>query len=274
MSEWWQWLRHLRQNPVYLREKGTWGNPNPFYQKLSRYSPFVVMGAIVFGLCAGTSNPALFAGNDDLLLFWCLLCLPGALLSMLTIFGLVMAPALTAPSISLEMDRGTWDILRLTPQPTAVILLAKLFGGLARLRIWPLLFVLSLFQGALMMLIAVLGGDIDANLSLWSGLLGLTTLLRPWLEILFAAFAGMYVSTWVRSATVSLVASYVAVFTIRILNSSGVWILLGGMTRLESTGLFVGGTLGPTAVYAILLPALAFGIVRRADTIGNLESYG
>ena len=58
-----------KQNPVYQRERGGWGKPNQFYDNLSRFSPFVVLGAIVFGVCAGSSNPALLAGNDALLAF-------------------------------------------------------------------------------------------------------------------------------------------------------------------------------------------------------------
>lgn len=270
-SSWWQWLRHLHQNPVYLREKGSWGNPNPFYEKLSRYSPFVVIGAIVLGVCAGSSNPALLSGNDDLFILWCLLCLPGALLSTLTIFGLFMAPALTAPSISLEMNRGTWDILRLTPQPTGQILLAKLFGALARLRFWPVLFVLSLFQGAFMACVAALG---DQELGLMGLMLGVTLATRPWLEILFAAFTGMYLSTRVRSATTALVFSYSAIVVVRVLNSSGVWLIVGQLFGRESLGTFVMGTVGPTAVYLLLIPTLAVVIIRRADKIGTLQPYG
>lgn len=65
----WYWLRTLPENPIYLREKGTWGRPNPFYNKLSRYLPLVIIGAIVFAICAGTgtgfSNPALLMGYDE-----------------------------------------------------------------------------------------------------------------------------------------------------------------------------------------------------------------
>ena len=61
-----QW-RELKNSPIYQRERGGWGKPNRFYDSLSRYSPFVVMGAILVGVCAGISNPALLAGNDALI---------------------------------------------------------------------------------------------------------------------------------------------------------------------------------------------------------------
>ncbi|MCP5097514.1 MAG: hypothetical protein GY943_18365 [Chloroflexi bacterium] len=261
---WWAWGRTLRQNPVYLREKGTWGNPNPFYATMKRYSPFLIMGAIVLGICAGANNPALLAGNEDLLIFYCLLCLPGMLLSMLTIFGTFMAPALTAPSISLEIDKGTWDILRMTPQPTGAILLAKLFGGLARLRIWPVLFLLSMFQGLLVTCIAAFGGG---QLGLWGMVLGITTIFRPWLEIMFAAIAGMFISTWVRSATIALVGTYTAVVIIKLFNSSSAWLGIAALFGYQSNALFIGGTAGPTLIYMALILALMIGIVRRADKL-------
>lgn len=265
---WWYWLRTIRSNPVYLREKGTWGSPNPFYATLSRYSPFLIMGAIVLGICAGSSsNTALLAGNDELFVFWCLLCLPGILLSMLTIFATFMVPALTAPAISLELDRGTWDILRMTPQPTGAILLAKLLGALSRLRIWPVLFVLSLFQGLLITCVSALGGG---DFGLWGMLLGTTTIFRPWLEILFAAFVGMFVSTWVRSATPALVGSYAAILIVKFFNSSVMWLAVGNaLFGFEANSVFVAGTAGPVVIYTVLLAGLVIGIVWRAEKIGD-----
>ena len=257
---WWRWWRALPQNPIYLRERGSWGKPNPFYDNLSRFSPFVIMGAIIFGLCAGAGNPMLYSGAEEVILFWCLLCLPGALLTMLTIFGSLMAPALTAPSISMEIDRGTWDILRMTPQSTPSILLAKLFGALARLRIWPALFALSLLQGVMLAcLMSVFGGET----AVWGVLVGVATTLRPWLEVLFAAFAGMYISTWARSATTALAGSYSGVVAFKIFNSSGLWLGVLGLLGVSETALLLGGTAGPTAVYALATAALWIGLVHR-----------
>lgn len=262
---WWRWWRSLPQNPVYLREKGGWGRPNPFYDNLSRYSPFVIIGAIIFGICAGTSNPVLFAGVEELIILWCLLCLPGAMLSMLTIFGSLMAPALTAPSISMERDRGTWDILRMTPQSTLSILLAKLFGALARLRIWPALFALSLLQGLILgCVLTAFGGET----AVWGSAIGGATILRPWLEVLFAAFAGMYISTWARSATVALAGTYAGVMAFKIFNSSAFWLGILGPWDVGGTTLLLGGIIGPTAVYAVGTAALWIGVVHRARKLG------
>jgi hypothetical protein len=261
----WRWVRSLNENPIYLREKGDWGNPNPFYETLRRYSPFVVMAAILFGLCAGT-NPALLGASqdDELFAFICVLCLPGALLSMLTIYGSFMAPALTAPTVSLEKDQGTWDILRLTPHSTASILLAKLFGGLSRLRIWRVMAVLSVFQA--LMLFCVL--SFAAGSTAVSGFfIGLGALIRPWVEVLFAAFTGMYLSTWVRSSTYALAGSYTIVVLMKVFSNSGIWLGIWSLLGVNDGGMLTGSILSPAIVYGTAVILLWWGIVRQANKL-------
>lgn len=262
LSRWRSW-RALTENPVYLREKGGWGNPNPFYDKLSRFSPFVILGAIGFGVCAGVANPTLLSGDQGLATLWCFLCLPGILLNSLTMFGTLLAPALTAPTISMEMNRGTWEILRATPQPVRRLLLAKLFGAMARLRIWPVLFVLSLLQG----LLIACGSSLSSGAVTFKGpVVGAATAARPWVEVLFAGFAGMYFSAQVRSVTTALAASYLAVIFMKIFNSSAVWI--GAFSLLELNGsLFLAGSVGPTVVYLLGLTMLWFGLMKHADRL-------
>ena len=263
----WRWFRSLNESPIYLREKGSWGNPNPFYETLRRYSPFVVMGAIVLGLCAGT-NPALLGATeeDELFAFICVLCLPGALLSMLTIYGSFMAPALTAPTISLEVDRGTWDILRLTPHSTATILLAKLFGGLARLRIWRVMLALSGFQA--LMMVCVL--SVTAGTAIIPSLfIGLGALIRPWVEVLFAAFIGMYISTWVRSSQLALAGSYVVVVLMKIFSNSAIWLGIWTLLGVDDGGMLTGSILSPAIVYGTAVLLLWWGIVRQAGKLSS-----
>lgn len=260
---WWRWARALPQNPIYLREKGTWGKPNPFFDNLIRFSPFIIIGSISLGFCAGFGNPVIFANNEDLFTLWCLICLPGILLFMLTFFGVLMAPALTAPMISLERDRGTWEILRATPQPMASILMAKFFGALSRLRIWPLLFVLTLLQGMVIFCSTV----IISEGSPWSWSMGAATIFRPWLEILFAAFTGLLFSTAVRSATMALVSSYAVVVIFKLFNNSLVWVGLMS-NRLEGEIARLGmSTVGPTAVYALAIIAVWGGIFYQASKL-------
>ncbi|MCA9873290.1 MAG: hypothetical protein KC441_06535 [Anaerolineales bacterium] len=266
MIGWRQW-QALRANPVYLREKGHWGTPNPFYANLTRYSPFMVIGAVLFGVCAGSANPSLFSGNDDLVVAACFLCLPGFLLTAVAVYGQFMALALTAPSISLERAAGTWDILRMTPVSMQTILLGKLFGALSRLRIWPLLLALSLLQGGILAAsVTIFGGDG----AFWGWLLGLAAMLRPWTEVIFAAFVGLYVSTVVESAMMALVGAYTAVVLLKLFNSSGFWlaaVLLangGGATSL------VLPTVGPVLVYGLAITAVLLGLMQQAKKL----SYG
>ncbi|MFQ5436713.1 MAG: ABC transporter permease [Anaerolineae bacterium] len=255
----------MSRNPVYLREKGGWGKPNPFYETVRRYSPFVVIGAIFFGLCAGWSNPALFAANNDLAVFYCFLCLPGILLTGLTMFGSFMAPALTAPSISMEVDKGTWEMLRVTPLSARSIVLAKLFGGLSRLRIlWPTLFAVSLLQGVIWVCsLTMMGG----RLALFGAALGVSATVRPWLEVLFAGIAGMVASTRVKSATMALVATYTAVVLMKLINSSLLWYGVSSLFDWQETGLVV-STVGPTAVYGIAVLGLFWSLIKLADGVG------
>lgn len=267
---WWRWWRALPHNPVYQRERGGWGKPNQFYDNLSRFSPFVVLGAIVFGLCAGSANPALLAGNDALLAFYCFLCLPGILLNGLTMFGMLMAPALTAPTISMELNRGTWDILRATPLSTRSIVLAKLFGALGRLRIWPILFALSLLQGLLLTCSLTFAGT-SANengLAIWGAAVGVTAVIRPFLEILFAGFMGMYISTRLHSSTTALAGSYTAVVLMRVFNSSLLWLAVSTLLELDE-GSYIVSYVGPTIIYALTIVALLLGLLRQADKLSQ-----
>jgi len=263
----WQQWRALRANPVYLREKGHWGSPNPFYASLTRYSPFMVIGAVLLGLCAGGANPTLFSGNDDLVVAACFLCLPGFLLTAVSLYGQFMAPALTAPSISLERAAGTWDILRLTPVPMRTILLGKLLGALSRLRIWTLLFALSLLQGGILAASVSLFGGQQA---LWGWLLGLAAMIRPWTEIVFAAFIGLYVSTLVESAMMALVGAYTAVVLVKLFNNSGLWLALILWTGAGETPALVLPTVGPVLVYGLAITAVSLGLWQQAKKL----SYG
>lgn len=264
VKSWWHWFRALRENPVYLREKGQWGKPNPFYTNLMHFSPFVLLGVIVLGFCGGFNNSAFFADNDELFTVWCLVCLPGMLLSMLTVFGSLMAPALTAPAISLERVQGTWDVLRTTPHSTEAILLAKLFGGLARMRIWTPLLALSLFQGLILFCTLTVMGQETA---VWGWLIALMAVVRPWLEILFAAFTGMFFSTTVHSATLALAASYTAIVIFRLFNNSTVWLGMISLASPEDVVLILTGMVGPTAVYALAVAALWAGILVQAKRL-------
>ena len=257
------WWRGLRHNPIYLREKGSWGEPNTLYITLRRYSPLVLAGVIVGGICSGGTNQAWLVSNDALFALACLVCIPGLLLTIISLYGVFMAPVMTAPLISMERDRGTWDIIRATPQSTRSIVLSKMFGGLARLRIWPWLFILSAVQGSILILSIFLVGD---SMRLWGIPLGAFAFLRPWVEIFFAGLAGMLASLWLRSAMTALISAYTAVFFIKALNSSTLWLLISlEIDRLDSNAPLIWSTIGPTAVYMLLCLVLFSILLWRAD---------
>ena len=263
MNPWRQW-QALRQNPVYLRETGAWGNPNPFYQQITRFSPFIIIGVLSLGICGGVSNPALFAGNDELLAAACFICLPGFLITAVTLYAQIMAPALTAPTISMERAAGTWDILRTTPMSTNAIFMAKLFGSLSRLRIWLVLFALTLLQGGIMACSLTLFSGENAA---WGIVVGAATTLKPWLEIIFAAFAGMYASTLASSAMMALVAAYGAVVFVKIFNSSGLWLAITFLAELDDPASLLMPTLGPIVIYILLITAVWLGLYQQAKKL-------
>jgi hypothetical protein len=216
------------------------------------------------GICGGFSNPALFAGNDEMIAAACFVCLPGFLITAVTLYAQIMAPALTAPTISMERAAGTWDILRTTPMSTNAIFMAKLFGSLSRLRIWLALFALTLLQGGIMACsLALFGGE----QAWWSGIVGMATTVRPWLEIIFAAFAGMYASTLASSAMMALVAAYGAVVLVKIFNSGGLWLAVALLAELDETATLLMPTLGPIVIYMLLITAVWLGLYRQAKIL-------
>ncbi|MCI0393965.1 MAG: ABC transporter permease [Chloroflexi bacterium] len=257
----------LPGNPIYRRERGFWGKPNPFYDNLSRFSPFAVLGAIGLGFCGGASNPSLLANPDSSLFFvYCLVCLPGVLFNVLTLFGTFMAPALTAPSISYERYQGTWELLCITPYSTASILLAKLFGALARLPIWRPLFALSLLQAGLLFCSTLLASEFLAGL-----LMVLVMVVRPWLDILFAALLGMLISTWLRSSPLALTLTYGGVLVFKIVSGLVLWLIILERFNLPGESILIGSSLGVVTFSVLAVLALFGGLMVRAGRINMSE---
>jgi hypothetical protein len=98
----------------------------------------------------------------------------------------------------------------------------------------------------------------------WSGIIGLATTLRPWLEIIFAAFVGMYASTLASSAMIALVAAYGAVVLVKIFNSSGLWLGVTLLAELDDTATLLLPTLGPIVIYGLLITAVWLGLYQQA----------
>lgn len=156
------------------------------------------------------------------------------------ILGLALpwiAPALTAPAIARERERGTFDLLRTTLLTERSIILGKLGGCLVQL--WPGLLTLALlapcyvfwtFWGGLFSLTApgivspidlgvfLLENSLDTGM-LWMGLLllvGGAGLLRPWSALAFHASVGLYVSMRSHSSGTAIAVSYGVILAWRV----------------------------------------------------------
>jgi hypothetical protein len=271
-------LRTVRHNPIYLRESGQWGKPNHFFATLSRYSPFVVMLAVVVGMCSTSYGlPFLMVLNEELMLYWVLACLPMFLVQMLLLGALVTVPTLTTPLVSQEMEQGTWEMLRLTPQPMLDLLLAKLLGAMARLRwLWGLLLLGTVLQagGAVLGALGVLAmapPDTFEQINMQVVLLLLSMLLvtRPWAEIFFVALLGLLISTLVKSTRLGLALCYVTLFLFRTLNGNLTWTIVAGILSenfsAESAFAFV--SLTPSLVYFLGTAVLLLLIIWRAHKL-------
>lgn len=259
LSGGYHWLANLGQNPIFRREKGAIGSrANPYYNQARKLSPFIILGAIYLSLC-GSYNHIVFlasrlGGGDSLPFFYgaipLLTCSTAFLMGIITLYGVIMAPAVTAPAISRERERQTWDLLRLTPYSTRSLILAKLLGSLARLPIWALLLLLSLLQLGLILF------DLFANPS-WSGLAwNALALTRPWLEIFFAASLALFMSVQMRSTTMALVGSYTGLLLFKLVSNNFSWIFLLGLLQPPMSLQLLGANLAAAAT--LLIAALFF----------------
>lgn len=252
-------LRGLRTNPIYLRERGQWGRPNPFYDRFRSYSPLIILGAIILGFCSAVTSPLLYSDNSAMLGLYCLICIPNALVAVLTLYGVLMAPALTVPSILMERNAGTWEILQATPYSKAQILLAKLSGSLARIGIWPVIWLFSLLQG-----IAVFcGSSVTAPGNPLAGSLpALAVMIRPSLEIIFAGTVGLAFSFKLTSGSAALAATYAVVFLTRLLNNTALWIFILSGLGINGDWLTPLGIVAPAMTIAFLV-VIVGGIILR-----------
>jgi hypothetical protein len=128
-----------------------------------------------------------------------------------------------------------------------------------------LLLALSLLQGLIIAFGAAMASE---GLVLTGIAVGLTTIVRPWLEVGFAAFVGMFASMWVRSATMALSASYIAVVAMKLFNGSLTWTAVLGLMN-QNEAILWASSVGPTAVYALAVAGLWWGISWRAERMNE-----
>jgi hypothetical protein len=180
----------------------------------------------------------------------------------------LLVPALTAPSISEEMKQGTWDILRLTPQPMSDILLAKVFGGLGRLKIWWPMLIVSLLQmaGGVLGIVTMQAFESTGGNLLAVILLAVAVVTRPWLEVLCVALIGINFSAGAGSARTALVGSYAVILFLRLFIYLGS--LMAGLyiNQLGSSALSLSNGLS-TGIYFFLAIGLLFLLYWQAKRL-------
>ncbi len=230
--------RHRAEHPICRRERGDWGRPHPFHRQILRYAPLVLVGVVILGgVGFGVNQAALAAsGLDSLAGAFCLLCLPGLIVRLMTVYGAIMAPALTAPSIGGEEAAGTWEMLRATPYSVTEIVAAKFFGAMSEVTNWSIFLFLSAIFGVVT---GILGLLVSAS-PLEAVAVGLGTAFGPPLSILFAGLLGLAISLRVRDATPALALSYGGLILFRLVNGELVWMAIGqameGWLVVMSTG--------------------------------------
>lgn len=273
----WPFLKTVRTNPIYLREQGRWGEPNPYYATLLRYLPLIILVVIALGMCGYMQASGLIGLSNQAGIVFALVCIPNILIQMLTWVGLIIAPALTAPSVVEEVHRGSWDILRLTPMSTMHVIWAKFLGGLSRLKIWKILLILSVIYAA--------GTGIGSSVLIswevgrapiaWGVVTSLMVFLRPWLEIGFAALSGLTLSLWTSSTRAALISSYALTLLFRIvLGNVVMWATM--LILLEAgyeESAFAAGALGINLLYFLAGSVLFWLMRRRAQALDRGELF-
>ena len=266
----WPFLKTVRTHPIYLREQGRWGEPNRYYATLLRYLPLVILAVLALGVCGYWQSAGLLGLSEGAGLFFALICIPNILMQMITWTGIIITPALTAPSIVEELHRGSWDILRLTPIPTMHIIVAKFLGALSRLKIWKLMLILSVIYGAGVGIgsSAVFFQGSNRLPLIWGFIAGVMTLIKPWLEIGFAGLSGLTLSLWTNSTRAALVGTYALTLFYRIvLGNIAMW---GTVFTVGTLGLgyedaaFAFGSMGVVLLYLISGVVLFFLMRKRA----------
>ena len=270
-------IKSLQSHPIYLREQGRWGEPNPYYAGLMRYLPLIIIAVLALGVFCGYGQffSTLLGVGEAAGIIVLLVCMPNILIQILTWVGIIIAPALTAPAVVEEVNRGSWDILRLTPLPTLHIIWAKLLGGMSRLRIWWALIIFSVIYG--------IGTGIGTSALMYETTdrfaigLGLLTMvaaiLRPLLEIGFAGLAGLTISLWTASARAALIGTYSLVALSKIIFSTAVYWGSAGLMLAFSreAAAFTVGSVAVDIMYIIFCTILFFLLKRRAEAFDTGE---
>jgi ABC-type transport system involved in multi-copper enzyme maturation permease subunit len=186
-----------------------------------------------------------------------------ALLVVLTIVVVLLAPAFTASAISGERERQTFEMLAATPLNGTAVVVGKLFSALAYL------FLLVLASIPLMSLVFTFGG------------VSVDDIVRAYVVLVASAISfgavGLFLSALVRRTGTATILSYVAVLAVT-LASLFVFVFWGAMVDYKP-GATVGrdpiGALGkrPPEALVLLDPALAVADLACSTSSGELAYY-
>lgn len=232
-------------NPVLVRE---------MRQRFRGARAFVVLTLMLIALAAvgGMAAASGDSGGMGMGLSYGAGAGSAVVLAVMTVQSMMLwliAPALTATSVSGEIEKGTWELLLATPLSGRRIIAGKLGAAMAYVS-------LLLFAGLPVLSLGVILGGVS---TLW-----LTTM---WLGALTTGLAGamlgLFFSTVARSSARALVASYVSVVLLSILRSCGTTggMVLVGMSFYQGLGNATTG-FSPTRILIYLsLINIAFNLL-------------
>jgi len=159
---------------------------------------------------------------------------------------IVLQPALMASAFTQEKERGTLELLLLTPMRVSSLLLQKYFAGLLSM---ANLLLFGLPLGA----VAYSYGGISAEQLLGVG----TVLLLAWLQ---AGAMALFCSAWFRTTPSALIASYVLLAAIFAAGNfdcfsfSSPSLLVGGAGWSYQREMSLNGTFPPSILRSVFLP--------------------
>lgn len=246
------------------------------YRQVNRYLPFIVLGVMVIGFCCGVNSlSALFGVNDSNAVLGVAACLPNLVMQVISWAAVVLVPALTAPMVAEEVRHGTWEMLRLTPYTTGEIVVSKLLGGLARLKIWVPLLVLNgvqLLAGAGVVMFSLISADLPTEVLFT--LANPLVIIRPWIEIAWIALTGLVFSMYMSTGRGALVATYAVAVGVKVVNGWLLWAIMAFFAEMalnNPTILSIVFSIGPSLGYFFILAVTALILSRRARYFDEME---
>ncbi len=262
----WSFLRGRPDHPLYRREMAGWAYLRPWRSIKRGCLPLIALLLLSTTACCGLSvlAPTIQGMNGQVVVVFGLLAglmFGGETLRWIT--GLA-ATALTATSISAEIEAETYELLRLTPLPPREIVLAK-FGAAFRQVQMPLAVVTAVravtLPGMVLWLIYVIYTSAQATAPSYSPALPVPAidpapLILPGLAVLGAVLLWFLYYLVEPFISTTLYAA-LGVFASTLARSRSGGLLAAGGLRLVLAGLaYVLANLASTLIQLLMLPLL------------------